>query len=207
MRTNGKSTDRGHTRGQRVESGDDEVTHRLSLPGSAEVADAITLLELEHRKIEALFAAYADTGPRDFERKWQIVAALRQMLGVHMTIEEEVLYAAVRAGGTRAVAQEIAEAVQQHHLVDVLLAELAGCSPAREEFDAKVAVLDETVAHHVQEEETVFFVQARALLIGRRLVELGASLADRRAELTGQAEKVESPSRAGPIRWVSRDFD
>ena len=39
--------------------------------GVTEVPDALSMLELDHRKIESLFAAYADAGPRDLEHKWQ----------------------------------------------------------------------------------------------------------------------------------------
>ena len=60
---NGKSTE---GRSQRKPKGRPAKTR-----GVAEVPDAISMLELDHRKIESLFAAYADAGPRDLEHKWQ----------------------------------------------------------------------------------------------------------------------------------------
>lgn len=190
--SNGKSGKKVEGRSPRTREGRPVRRTR----GAAELPDAISMLELDHRKIESLFAAYADAGPRDLEHKWQIVAALRQLLAVHTTIEEEVLYPAVRAAGTRRTAHELAEALQEHHIADVLLAELAGCSPEREEFDAKVEVLDENVAHHVEDEETELFVEARRRLSAKRLVELGAAMELRRAELTGYALPKSPPDDA-----------
>jgi hypothetical protein len=45
------------------------------------------------------------------------------------------------------------EAVEEHHLVHVLIKELKKLKPSDDQFEAKFNVLGELVKHHVQEEE------------------------------------------------------
>ena len=52
------------------------------------------------------------------------------------------------------------EAVEEHHLVHVLIAELKKLKPSDERFDAKFNVLGELVKHHIEEEEGEMFPQA-----------------------------------------------
>ena len=48
---------------------------------------------------------------------------------------------------------DILESYQEHHVVDVLLQELAALRPDDEAFEPKFTVLMENVRHHVKEEE------------------------------------------------------
>ena len=71
----------------------------------------------------------------------------------------------------------IGEAYEEHHVVKLVLAELPGVDPGADNFEAKMTVLKELVAHHVEEEEKEMFPMAE-----RRLgEERSAELADRMA--------------------------
>jgi len=52
------------------------------------------------------------------------------------------------------------EAVEEHHLVHVLMAELKELEPRDESFRAKFTLLGELVKHHVKDEEGKMFSQA-----------------------------------------------
>ena len=52
------------------------------------------------------------------------------------------------------------EAVEEHHLVHVLIAELKKLKPSDERFEAKFNVLGELVKHHIEEEEGEMLPQA-----------------------------------------------
>ena len=52
------------------------------------------------------------------------------------------------------------EAVEEHHLVHVLIADLKKLKPSDERFDAKFNVLGELVTHHIEEEEGEILPQA-----------------------------------------------
>ena len=45
------------------------------------------------------------------------------------------------------------EAIEEHHLVHVLIKELKKLAPRDEKFQAKFSVLGELVKHHIEEEE------------------------------------------------------
>jgi DNA-binding FrmR family transcriptional regulator len=82
---------------------------------------------------------------------------------VHAQIEEEIFYPAV-------------------------ITQLEGVEPDGELFDAKVKVLSEYVKHHVTEEQSQIFPRAKASSLN--LVELGASMAERKDDLLAQAPAI-----------------
>ena len=176
--------------------------------GDVHAPDAITLLEIDHRKIESLFAAYAVSSPEEPDGKWQIVAALRRLLGVHGTIEEEILYPAAYSAGSHQTAHEVAEALHEHQFAAFLLANLESCRPEHGHFDASVEALAESIQRHFRKEETGLFVDAREHLSAERLVALGVAMEHRRAELTGHSRPempeedpdLEAPDRANRLR-------
>jgi hemerythrin-like domain-containing protein len=96
-------------------------------------------------------------------------------LSVHAAIEEQIFYPAARSEAAD-TADEILEALEEHHIVKWVLSELQGIKPDDERFDAKTTVLIELVRHHVEEEEGEFFPRVRSELGRKRLSEIGAEL-------------------------------
>ena len=115
--------------------------------------DAIALIKADHRKVEQLFREFEEAGDRAYKTKQDLVADVIKELEVHATIEEETYYPAVEAKARKDGKDLVAEAVEEHHVVKILLGELRSMSSEDEAFDAKVTVLMENVRHHVQEEE------------------------------------------------------
>ena len=140
-------------------------------------SDAIAVLKQDHREVEQLFKRFEKAGENAHRTKRQLVASMIEALSRHAAIEEMVFYPAIRRDVPK---QESAvlEALEEHHVVKWLLSELEGMDPAAERFDAKVAVLIESVRHHVKEEEGELFPKVRLRIERRRLVELGAELRD-----------------------------
>ena len=77
----------------------------------------------------------------------------------------------------------IAEAVEEHHVVKILLSELGSMSSEDEAFDAKVTVLMENVRHHVEEEEEELLPQSEEILGEDELTRLGEEMAARKEQL------------------------
>ena len=98
-------------------------------------------------------------------------------LSVHAAIEEQFLYPAVRRE-IPDLESDVLQAMEEHHVVKWLLAEIKKTDPTDERFGAKVAVMMETVRHHVWEEESEVFPEVRASLSRARLRELGDKLAE-----------------------------
>ena len=77
----------------------------------------------------------------------------------------------------------VLEALEEHKLVKTLLGEIAALTPADDEFDAKMKVLRENVEHHVEEEETEMFPEAKKQLSDEVRNERGSRMETRKGEL------------------------
>jgi len=147
---------------------------------TAEKPDAIALLKADHRKVEHLFAQF-EAAKGDGKKK-SIAEQICLELTVHTKIEEDVFYPACEG----AVEEDLLkEAYVEHDGAKVLIAEIEAGGPDDEFYDAKVKVLSEQIAHHVEEEEQRvegMFSQARKA--GVDMDALGEKMAAEKAELT-----------------------
>lgn len=159
------------------------TTTKSAAPDKAKPApkDAIALLKADHEAVSQLFADYEKA--RSAPNKKALVAEICTALNVHAQIEEEIFYPAVKAALKDKLL--VPEATVEHAGVKDLIAQRDGVQPGGEMDDAKVKVLSEYVKHHVKEEQTEMFTQAKASSLD--MVELGARMATRRDELLAQA--------------------
>lgn len=134
------------------------------------------LLKKQHREVEGLFKKVSRARGADERRR--LTGQIARRLELHTRIEEELFYPAVRTLETRKARTMIDEALEEHHVVRLVLAELPRVDPEDERFQAKMTVLQELVAHHVEEEEDEMFTLARKLRDDDR-----RALADRMAEM------------------------
>jgi len=147
--------------------------------------DAVALIKADHREVEQLFREFEEAGDRAYKTKQQLVEQIIKELEVHATIEEEIYYPAVEAKAKKDGKELVAEAVEEHHVVKVLLGELSGMPAEDDAFDAKVTVLMENVRHHVEEEEEEMLPQSEKVLGREQLARLGEEMAARKRQLGG----------------------
>ena len=138
--------------------------------------DAIVLLKEDHKRIRRLFKEFRDAGENATVTKGRIVEKILEALTVHTYLENEVMYPSVRRA-LPDLEDDILESYEEHHVADVLCAELAAMSPDDERFDAKTAVLIENVTHHIEEEEQEWFPKVRDGLGRKELQALGQAMA------------------------------
>ncbi len=135
---------------------------------------ATDLLKKQHKNVKALFKKVENTeGGR---QRRQLMDEIANELKIHTKIEEEIFYPAVRELGTSKAEEMIDEAFEEHHVVDLVLAELPQVDPEDERFDAKMTVLSELIEHHVEEEEGELFPMAEKKLGKDRLQMLGEQM-------------------------------
>jgi hemerythrin superfamily protein len=145
--------------------------------------NAVALIKADHRKVEQLFREFEEAGDRAYKTKQDLVDEISKELEVHATVEEEIYYPAVEAKARKDGKELVAEAVEEHHVVKVLLGELGSMSSEDDGFDAKVTVLMENVRHHVEEEEAELLPQSEEILGTEELDRLGEELAARKRQL------------------------
>jgi hemerythrin-like domain-containing protein len=152
--------------------------------------NAIEVLKKQHREVHKLFKQALKTD--DAGERREIMETIAAKLEVHTTIEEEIFYPAFKDVGTKKAEAMTLEAVEEHHVVKLVLAELPDVDPAAETFEAKMTVLSELVQHHVEEEHEEMFPMAEKKLGDETLQRLGERLTQRTAELSGASDPARS---------------
>jgi len=140
---------------------------------------AISLLKEEHHIFRSLFDEAENA---DAKRLAAIARELCMRLSVHMTIEEEILYPALKPvlGD-----DEINEGIVEHQSGKRIVAELEQLDGTEDLFAAKVHVLGEETVHHIDEEDEDMFEDAKAAHASGKidLDALGERLRARQAQL------------------------
>ncbi len=141
--------------------------------------DAIVLLRNDHKEMRRLFKQFQSAGEDATERKGTLVKDIIEALTVHTYLENECMYPEVRKL-LPDLEDDVLESYEEHHVADVLCAELHAMKPEDERFDAKATVLIENVTHHVDEEEQEWFPKVREGLSRRQLQDIGARMIELR---------------------------
>ncbi len=144
--------------------------------------DALELLTADHNRVRGLFTRFQAAEGSDDAQAAQLAAKIFEELEVHTKIEEEIFYPAVSACNEE-IHDLVTEGVEEHHVVDSLMAEAKGLDPSDDAWAAKVKVLIENVEHHAEEEEQEMFPLVRKALDDDARSELGRQLEARKASL------------------------
>ncbi len=139
--------------------------------------DAIVLLKADHKELRQLFKAFERAAENATATKGKLVGQMIEKLTVHTYIENECMYPRVREL-LPDLEEDVLESYEEHHVADILCAELSVMSPDAERFEAKTTVLIENVTHHMEEEEQDWFPKVRAGLGRKQLQDLGAQMSE-----------------------------
>ena len=118
------------------------------MPTSGVAPAVVEMLKQDHEKVKGLFEQFEEAEGRE---QAEIAKTAMQELEVHAQLEEKLIYPAIREEIDED--EKMNEAVEEHHLVHVLIGELKKIKPSDERFQAKFSVLSELVKHHIEEEE------------------------------------------------------
>jgi hemerythrin superfamily protein len=120
-------------------------------------ASSVTdMLREDHKKVKGLFEEFEQS--TDAKAKQRIVETALTELDVHSTLEETLIYPAIRDEIDDDDLMD--EALEEHHVVHALIGELKKMKPSDDRYDAKFTVLAENVRHHIKEEESEMFPKA-----------------------------------------------
>ena len=166
-------------------------------------SDAVSLIEQDHRELEALFQrVLAGDGDRR-----AAVEEITARLTAHARAEEEEVYPAL----TKADPDEEAEvdhAYDEHHEAEHLLRKARNLVATAHFEDAFTAFVG-AVKHHVEEEETEVLPALREAVDAKTLMRLGTAFDRVRRELLGAsvtAAPAEEMALAGePAADATRD--
>lgn len=138
---------------------------------------ATQLLKGQHREVKALFKEIEST--EDGRSRRRLMLEIGDKLKLHTSLEEKVFYPAVRELETKKAEDMVLEALEEHHVVDLVLAELPKVDPSADTFEAKMTVLKELIEHHVEEEEEEMFPMAEKRLGAEKSRDLASEMETR----------------------------
>jgi hypothetical protein len=153
-------------------------------PWASGPADAIELLERDHRRLEKLLAEGEDTTERAVKRRTELLDTITAELNAHELIEEKLFYPALK--GHPEATDIVLEGYQEHHVADLIVSELHAMPRGDERWGAKFKVFKENIEHHIEEEEGEMFKTARSVMSRPELEELGARMQAMKAEALGR---------------------
>lgn len=126
------------------------------MTSSSSSDNALDLLIRDHRSLQQLFDQYeAQHGNAPPEEKQALADEICEQFTRHADLEEQWFYPAARKA--LADGDLIDEAEVEHASARELIAQIRAMHPGEPLYDAKVRVLGEQVAHHVEEEEKEMF--------------------------------------------------
>jgi hemerythrin superfamily protein len=112
--------------------------------------DAIKLIKQDHRTVKGLFRKLGKATRRADRQKF--AEQLIRELSIHAAVEEELLYPALRSRAARN-GEHVLDALEEHHAVKLVLAEVDKMNAGDERHSAKMHVVRELVESHIEEEE------------------------------------------------------
>jgi hemerythrin superfamily protein len=171
-----------------------QVTQKMFAAAKQEKPqDAVTFLKADHRQAEKLYKKFFKA--KTATQKKEIAGELCLALSVHMRIEEDLFYPAVKKALKEKDHLLVPEARVEHASLKRLITEVE-TAPEDDEFEARVQVMCEYTTHHVKEEEKKMFPKAKAA--GVDLEDLGERLLWRKLELLDQIAGKASGQKQPP---------
>jgi len=147
-------------------------------------ADAIAILKGDHQQVRELLRRLENTTEKSANQRKELLSQIENEVKTHTTIEEEIFYPAFKQAVRSKSDQEIYfEAIEEHHVVDLVMPKIKSTDATSEEFGAKAKVLKDLIEHHAKEEETEMFPKARKVLSRDKLYEIGAQIQNRKQDL------------------------
>jgi hemerythrin-like domain-containing protein len=153
--------------------------------------DAIALLTEDHQRVRELLGEMEETTERAVRKREELLATIEQELEIHTKIEGDIFYPAFRDAAKKKDDKDLYyEALEEHHVVDMVMPEFKETKADSEEFGAKAKVLKDLVEHHAGEEEKEMFPRAKKLMDREQLLDLGQQLVQAKASLMSEGAKA-----------------
>lgn len=144
-------------------------SHRRSSDGKANEKSLFEELKQDHKEVKALLTSILRTD--DASERDELFTKMKTALVAHSEAEEEMFYP--RLEEEEDSRTDALEARVEHDIVSRLLSELEEMDDkTSDEWTAKCSVLKDLVEHHVEEEESQIFKDARKVLGKEQLTEL-----------------------------------
>lgn len=139
--------------------------------------NAIDLLIQDHERVKDILTRLTESTERAVKTRTELLHKLEMEVTIHTQLEEQILYPAYKDAGAKEELKMYYEAKEEHRAVDSLvLPDLKATDPASVEFSGRAKVCKELLEHHLEEEESEMFPQAREMFDAAQLEEMGKQM-------------------------------
>jgi hemerythrin superfamily protein len=146
---------------------------------------ATLLLRKDHEKIHELFEKFGTANRPGANGKRSLFEEIRRELTLHLKVENEVFYSALRDHSTTKSTVDLVDSLSgDHDKIERLLEQIENSENDDKLLESSVTRLIELVDAHIQQEEDQLYSEARRVLSEQRLEELGLEMEHRRRIFT-----------------------
>src|SRR4030095_696972 len=137
--------------------------------------DVVKLIRQDHRFVRSLFRKFRGADRRT--QKQKLGQQIIEELSVHAGVEEPLVSPLLREREKRLEAP-VLDALEEHHAMKLVLAELDRMTPEDECYQAKLHVVAEGVEMHIEEEESQLLPRLEKLFDRDERRELGGQMSE-----------------------------
>ena len=146
------------------------IMYGIQLKKPVNIFDA---LEDDHSQIRRLiYDTYDDPGR---------FSELKTLLDAHHRLEEQIPFEVLKTQAK--LRKDTLEAIEEHHVIELLLSELDSLPKKDERWLAKFDIMQEFTEHHLEEEEEQLFPESRKLLSKGEMNGMGVRFEEEKAKL------------------------
>jgi hemerythrin superfamily protein len=138
------------------------------------------VLKQDHQKAREIFSKIAATSNGAKKTREQLFQQLKRELLAHAHAEEKHFYPMLK--NKEQVGDMIKEGISEHHEVEKKLKDIEKMSMETDEWLSSLKELQESVEHHVEEEEGEIFPKAQKILEAKQVDELGDKVKEYEAQ-------------------------
>lgn len=123
--------------------------------------DIYATLKADHKEVKALLKEMVKTEETDARKREKMLKQLKALVVPHARAEEIVLYDRLKNSEVKEADSMAFENYEEHAVVDRLMVELETTPPNDKKWTALISVVQESLLHHIKEEEDQTFEKAK----------------------------------------------
>jgi hemerythrin-like domain-containing protein len=143
------------------------------------------IIHHDHVKLMGLINQLKETSNRAFAQRDELFNKMKSELLPHMRGEEKAFYPPLQQ--SKDTKEDAMEALEEHHIAEVSLMELDKLSKQDEFWMPKLMVFKELISHHIDEEESKIFEDARKTLSEEQMRGVIREFQDEKEKVKGKA--------------------
>jgi hemerythrin-like domain-containing protein len=149
----------------------------------------LNMLHEEHLEVMDMLNQLKKMPDSDMAGRNEMFNRLKSALVPHMKAEEKAFYPVLRKN--KESKEDAMEGMEEHHIAELSMMELDKMSKDEEFWAPKLSVFRELINHHVKEEESKIFKDARDYLSEDQMQEISQNFED---EKETAKSKIKTPS-------------